>query len=54
MAPEPIINYLVIHELCHILQHNHSPAFWKKVEKYCPNYKEQGTWLKLNGAKLEI
>jgi predicted metal-dependent hydrolase len=54
MAPEPIINYLVVHELSHILHHNHSPAFWETVAKYCPNYKEQGVWLKLNGARLEI
>ncbi|RIZ67650.1 MAG: M48 family peptidase [Methylococcales bacterium] len=54
MAPEPIINYLVVHELSHILHHNHSPAFWKVVATYCPNYKEQGVWLKLNGARLEV
>ena len=54
MAPEPVIDYLVVHELSHILHHNHSPAFWKTVGAYCPAYKEQGAWLKLNGARLEI
>ena len=46
IAPDPIINYLVIHELCHILHHNHSHAYWKEVEKYCPDYRKCGAWLK--------
>ncbi len=54
MAPEAIINYLVIHELCHIHHHNHSAVYWQTVAKYCPKYKEHGHWLKLNGAYLEL
>ena len=54
MAPETIINYLVIHELCHIHHHNHSPKYWQTVEKYCPQYKDHGKWLKQNGAYLEL
>ena len=54
IAPEPIINYLVIHELCHILHHNHSSAFWKTVGHHCPDYRECGAWLKRNGTNLDI
>jgi len=54
MAPETIINYLVIHELCHIHHHNHSPIYWQTVAKYCLHYKEHGRWLKQNGAYLEF
>ncbi len=54
MAPESIINYLVVHELCHILHHNHSPTYWQEVKKYCPDYRGCGAWLKTNGVTLDI
>ena len=54
IAPDRIVNYVVIHELCHILHHNHSPAFWKAVEKYCHDYRDCSVWLKINGGRLEI
>ena len=54
IAPDWIVNYVVIHELCHILHHNHSPAFWKAVERYCYDYRDCSTWLKMNGGRLEI
>ena len=54
IAPDWIVNYVVIHELCHILHHNHSPAFWKAVERYCPDYRGCNAWLKINGGRLEI
>ena len=54
IAPDRIVNYVVIHELCHIMHHNHSPAFWKAVERYCPDYRDCSSWLKMNGARLEI
>ncbi len=54
IAPERIIDYVVIHELCHILHHNHSPAFWQAVARYCHDYTECRTWLKINGGRLEI
>lgn len=39
MASEELIEYVVIHELCHILEHNHSERFWKMVNHYLPDYK---------------
>lgn len=40
MLPKYISDYVILHELCHVKQLNHSPKFWAIVGKYCPNYKE--------------
>lgn len=52
MAPPAVINYLVIHELSHLIVPNHGREFWKAVEKYCPNFKISRNWLKVNGQLL--
>ena len=44
--PEKAIDYVVVHELAHILHHDHSKSFWKTVEKYMPDYKEAEKMLK--------
>ena len=54
MAPENIIDYLIVHELCHIKEHNHSRAFWKHVENILPDYKESRAWLDSNGHLLKL
>lgn len=54
MAPPPVIDYVIIHELCHLLELNHSPEFWHEVEKRCPDYRIHRTWLKLNGSQLRL
>lgn len=48
MAPIEIIDYVVVHELCHLKHMNHSPAFWKLVAETIPSYKECRKWLKDN------
>ena len=52
LCPEDVQNYVVIHELCHRKQLNHSAAFWAEVEKYCPDYRIHRKWLKDNGASI--
>jgi len=54
MAPEWIIDYVIIHELCHLVHHNHSPAFWQHVETVVPNHREARTWLNINGLTLDL
>lgn len=52
LMPQEVQDYVVIHELCHRKEMNHSPAFWAEVEKYCPDYRIHRKWLKENGASL--
>lgn len=52
LAPEPVLEYVVVHELCHLRERNHAPAFWALVAKHLPGYAEQRLWLKSNGGEL--
>lgn len=52
LCPEEVRDYVVVHELCHRKELNHSPAFWSLVECVLPGYKEQYHWLKENGSKI--
>jgi predicted metal-dependent hydrolase len=54
MAPHRIIDYVVVHELCHLLEHNHSPKYWRHVENALLDYTERRKWLKTNGAAFII
>lgn len=49
LMPDKIQNYVVVHELCHLMEMNHSPKFWSLVEKIIPDYREQRKWLKEHG-----
>lgn len=52
LTPPEVIDYVVVHELCHREEMNHSGAFWAEIEKVIPSYKEQVKWLKENGGKI--
>jgi len=52
MAPIEIIDYVVVHELCHLKNMNHSAAFWRLVAEAVPDYKERRKWLKENNMLL--
>jgi predicted metal-dependent hydrolase len=52
MAPPAVVDYLVVHELCHMREANHSAAFWRLVAAADPDYKEHRKWLRSHGALL--
>jgi predicted metal-dependent hydrolase len=54
MAPLEIIDYVVIHELAHLKEKNHSPAFWQLVERMLPDFRWRRDWLKKNGHILAL
>lgn len=54
MAPPRIIDYIVVHELCHFHYRNHSDAFWNEVDKVLPDWRERKEWLRKRGASLDI
>ena len=51
-VPEEVLDYVVVHELCHRLEMNHSPRFWSEVEKIFPDYRAREKWLRENGKLL--
>jgi len=53
MAPRPVINYLVAHEVAHLKEMNHGPKFWKLCEELCPDTDRCKAWLKKNGGALQ-
>ena len=53
ILPERLVEYVIIHELCHSKQMNHSTKFWKLVEKFCPDYKERKKELNQFGFLLK-
>lgn len=53
MAPAPVINYLVAHEVAHLKEMNHAPKFWRLCAKLCPDTERCKAWLKRNGTALQ-
>ena len=54
MTPMEVVDYVVVHELAHLREHNHSKRFWRNVQLLYPNYKQAKIWLKTNGYLLTI
>jgi hypothetical protein len=54
LAPEPVLDYVVWHEACHLRVMDHSSAFWALVRRHCPGYEEHRRWLRLQGSTLVL
>lgn len=52
LAPREVLDYVVVHELCHLKEMNHSREFWAEVEKILPDYRSRRKWLKEQGWRL--
>ena len=52
MLPTGVINYIIIHELCHVIEPNHSKKFWSLVRKFDPKFESKKKWLKTNGSYI--
>jgi len=54
LSPVKVVDYIIVHELSHLVHPNHSSRFWKKVEKYLPDYKAQKEWLRENSLEMTL
>lgn len=54
MAPLSVIDYIIVHELCHLRHRDHSDAFWNEVDKVLPDYRDRKEWLRARGAQLDL
>jgi hypothetical protein len=54
MAPDAVIDYVIIHELAHLKEMNHSVKFWQVVSTYCPEFKQHRKWLKDHDVEMNI
>ena len=53
-TPAEVRDYIILHELMHLREMNHSPRFWKLVEQACPDYEQAENWLRINTARLGL
>ncbi len=54
LAPEPVLDYVVWHEVCHLEVMDHSPRFWALLGKHCADYREHARWLRRHGGTLVL
>jgi predicted metal-dependent hydrolase len=54
MAPRAVVDYVIVHELVHTVEHNHAKTFWDRVAAIVPDYKAKVAWLKVNGRRLAL
>jgi len=54
LAPEPVLDYVIWHEVCHLSILDHSPRFWALVERRWPRYRSDREWLRRHGATLML
>lgn len=52
MAPEQVLDYVIIHEICHLIEMSHSKKFWELVARYCPQWHEHRDWLDNHSLEL--
>ncbi|MCP5151983.1 MAG: M48 family metallopeptidase [Chromatiales bacterium] len=50
--PAPVVDYVVVHELAHLIERNHTPTFWRIVARALPEYAERKAWLAEHGGRL--
>jgi hypothetical protein len=53
-CPPEVIDYIIIHELGHLMEMNHSPRYWDLVQSMCPDYEIRQSWLKRNSSRLRL
>jgi predicted metal-dependent hydrolase len=54
MAPLTVLDYIIVHELAHLIHPNHSQAFWNEVDKVMPDFQDRKEWLRMNGAGMDL
>jgi predicted metal-dependent hydrolase len=52
LAPSDVVDYVVVHELCHLRVPNHAPSFWTLLEQHRPHWRDQRAWLRDHGPEL--
>ncbi len=53
LAPPAAFEYVLVHELCHLIHHDHSPAYWRQVEARCPQWREYRGYFREDGRRLK-
>jgi predicted metal-dependent hydrolase len=53
LAPPDAFEYVLVHELCHLIRADHSPAYWREVEARCPGWRDQRDWFRAHGRQLK-